>query len=132
MRINLLTYGLEESNAKTWEGADETRLIFEKFLTEGLKIQDHFAVGLVDIHRLPQHPQFKDGKKLNRSIIVKLDSAFSKRTIFRSLENLKNYNNGAERKVYVTEHLSQAHVDQKKKLLPYYKKARSESNMASS
>ena len=110
----MLIHGLEESKANAWEGAGETRLIFENFLTEGLKIQDASAVGLVDIHRLPQHPVYKNGKKVSRPIIVKLDSAFSKRTIFKSLKHLKEYNKDPEKNVYVTEHLPKPFYEEKK------------------
>ena len=95
-------------------------------MTEGLKIQDASAVGLVDIHRLPQHRVYKNGKKVSRSMIVKLDSAFSKRTIFKSLNHLKEYNEDPEKNVYVTEHLSKPFYEEKRRLLPYFKQTRSE------
>ena len=95
-------------------------------MTEVLKIQDPSAVDLVDIHRLFQHPVYKNGKKISRPIIVKLDSAFSKRNIFKSLKHLKEYNKDSEKNVFVTEHLPKPFYEKKKRLLLYFEQARSE------
>jgi len=90
-----------------------------------------------DIHRLPQHPVYKDNEKVNRPIIIKLANQFNKQLFLKSLKNLKDYNknrlisNPHARKVYVTEHLPKSLQDQKKKLLPRFKEAREENKRAS-
>ena len=89
---------------------------------------DSNKIKVVDMHRLPQIPLMKKGKKVNRPIIAKLDSVLDKSIIFNNLKRLKSYND--QRKmdkkstVYVTEHLPKAFLEQKKLLMPYFKKAR--------
>ena len=49
-------------------------------------------VEIEEIHRLPQRPMIKDGKKVIRPIIVKLANATTKHNIFGNLKWLKAYN----------------------------------------
>ena len=59
---------------------------------------------------MPQHPVQKYGKKIPRPIIIKLTNLFDKHLIFKSLTNMKLYNNELNLKprlpgyIYVTDH----------------------------
>ena len=74
--------------------------------------------------------------KINRPIIFKL-AGNNKQMIMLSLKNLRRYNetrleeSSKANKVYVTERLPKPLYQQKKQLLPHYKKARSENKRAS-
>ena len=47
------------------------------------------AVRIADLHRLPQHPVTKAGKKVTQPIIVKVLTAFDKSIIYDNVNNLK-------------------------------------------
>jgi len=109
---------------------------FIAFLTEGLKLQPN-DIMISDIHRLPQHPVYKNNEKVNQPIIIKLTNQFNEQLFLKSLKNLKEYynknrliSNPHARKVYVTEHLPKSPQDQKNKLLPRFKEARDENKRA--
>ena len=68
-RFNLLVHGLEEQSDSAWEKRETTENILRKFLAEGLKIDHPNDISIVDLHRLPQYPLFKNNVKLNRPII---------------------------------------------------------------
>ena len=132
-RLNLLIHGLTENFSHLWETRDETLKIFNSFLVNGLKIIDPSSIHVIDIHRLPQHPVYKNGTKHTRPILVKLNSVFDKRAIFSSIKNLQTYNTTLScqddspiqsRRVYITEHLPVAFIDQRNRLLPTFKKAK--------
>ena len=89
-RLNILVHGLEETE-RVWETKEKSKVIFNSFLKEGLKIEPH-VIHPIDVHRLPQHPVFKNQKKITRPIIVKLADSFEKHLIMKSLKNLKAYN----------------------------------------
>ena len=79
-----------------------------------------------EIHRLPQRPVIKDGKKVIRPIIiiVKLANATTKHNIFGNLKRLKAYN-GAKKVegkplLFVTVHLSQKFLDKKNVNVSFY------------
>ena len=131
-RLNLLIHDLDETK-EAWETKTQTKSMLAKFFQEGLDL-DLNSISLVDYHRLPQCPIFKQGQKITRPIIIKLTNAFDKSVIFNSASNLKKYNqqlsvlsgtNGRSRKsVYITEGLPQQLYHQKKKLFPLFKKAK--------
>ena len=79
---------------------------------------------------MPKQPVLKNGKKIQRPIIIKLTNLFDKQLIYKSLKNLKLYNNELNLKprlpgyIYVTNHLPIEMLQQKKKLLPLFNKAR--------
>ena len=111
-RFNLLIHGIEEATKSAWETKWETENKFKQFLQNGLKIPNFHAVAVADVHRLPQHPITKNGKRFTRPIIVKLTSYSDKNMIMRFLKNSKEYNEERKRTfggetnyVYVTEHL---------------------------
>ena len=90
-------------------------------MQNGLIISIFHAVAVADVHRLPQHPITKNGKRIIRPIIVKLTSYSDKNIIMRSLKNLKEYNEKKKRAfggetnyVYVTEQLRKELQQQKK------------------
>ena len=69
---------------------------------------------------MPKQPVLKNGKKIQRPIIVKLTNLFDKQVIYKSLNNLKLYNNELNFKpkfpgyIYVTDHLPIEMLQQKK------------------
>ena len=56
-----------------------------------MKISDPAKIKFSDIYRLPQH-SIKKNEKSVRGPIVKLQTMFNKDLIFKSAENLKEYN----------------------------------------
>ena len=130
-RFNLLIHGIEENTESAWETKWESENKFKQFLQNGLKIPNFQAVAVADVHRLPQNPITKNGKRITRPIIVKLTSYSDKNMIMRSLKNLKEYNEERKRTfggltnyIYVTEHLPRELQQQKKKLVSAYKEAK--------
>ena len=91
---------------------------------------DPTAIAIADIHRLPQRPKFKDGIKVTRPIIVKLVHTKDKNLIHQNLRELKSFNEEKKksivnaRPVYITDHLPELFLRQKKALLPQFKQAR--------
>ena len=138
-RLNLLIHGVEETEGSIWEKKSETQVKLNEFLKDGLKI-DPITLPLADMHRLPQRPVIVRGKRINRPIIIKLTNAFDKNRILNNLKNLKTYNQQRQEEqthsskensvqptkwpVYITDHLPQAFLEQKKLLLPAFKEAR--------
>ena len=86
---------------------------------------------------MPKQPVLKNGKKIHRPI-VKLTNLFDKQLIYKSLKNLKLYNNELNLKprfrgyIYITDHLPIEMLQQKKKLLSLlFNKARKEGKRTS-
>ena len=132
-RLNILIHGLNESK-QAWETTTQTKTVLAKFFTEGREI-DLNSLSLVDCHRLPQQPIFKQGQKVTKPIILKLANAFDKRLILKAVSKLKKYNmqdlghslstnEKTSKPVYITEHLPHLLYQQKKKLLPLFKDAK--------
>ena len=135
-RLNILIHGLEENTSSAWETKETTEKMVYNFLNEALGIDNPKTIKFADVHRLPQHPVYRAGKKMNRPVIIKLTNSFDKHSIFKSLKNLKLYNDNRNLKpksqhyTYITEHLPRELQLQKKRLLPLYKKARQEGKKA--
>ena len=100
----------DENNA--WGKREMTVQKFETFLNDILNI-DSDDIELVDIRQLPQYPIKKNGKIVQKPIIiVKLINIQDKSRIFSSAKNCKTFNK--RRRVYdenspyiyVTEHLT--------------------------
>ena len=131
-RFNLLVHGLEEDQTNPWENRTVTENLLKKFFIQGLKMENPEQINIVDLHRLPQYPLFKNNKRINRPIIFKVANNSDKQMILNSLKNLRGYNedkkseNSKATKIYVTEHLPKTLYEEKKRLLPQYHKARSE------
>ena len=112
-----------------WETRNQTKTVYDSFLSEALDLNPS-DIPIADIHRLPQKPIFKVGKKMTRPIIVKLTNALDKSLIFSQLRKLKQYNakrsenNQSREPVFITEHLPPAFQQQKKVLMPFFKEAR--------
>ena len=130
MRLNLLIHGIPENPNNVWETRATTHNYFQEFLYNGLNISDPEKLQLVDIHRLPQRPIYKEDTRINRPIIIKLQSVDDKHWLFSRLKYLKEYNaakkkeNTETKPIYISEHLPKPYYEQKKKLLPLFKKAR--------
>ena len=60
--LNLLIHGLTEST-NPWEKREDTAEKYEKFVSNGLRL-DSASINISHIHRLPQHPIFKNGEKI--------------------------------------------------------------------
>ena len=86
---------------------------------------------------MPKLTVLKNGKKIQRPIIIKLTNLFEKQLTWKYLNNLKLYNNELNVKprlrgyIYVTDHLPIEMLQQKKKLLPLFNKARQKGKGAS-
>ena len=71
-RLIILINGIKEDDNKAWKTRDEAKAKFNNFVKEGLNIEDPNDIELVDIHRLPQHPVAKFGRRIHQPIVVKL------------------------------------------------------------
>ena len=126
-RLNILIHGVKED---IWEKREDTILKFENLLKNGLKIDDPDDIELVDIHRLPQHTLKKNGKRITRPIVIKLVNMQDKSRIFQSAKHLRTYNEKLKKEVnkslyvYICDHLPTKFQQQRKNLLPFYKKAK--------
>ena len=120
----IAVYGKLERNEK----------IVREFFHNALTIKNSENIKFAVIHRMPQHPVLKNGKKIQRPIIIKLTNLFDKQLIYKSLKNLKLCNKELNLKprlpgyIYVTDHLPIEILQQKKKL---DNKARQEGKRAS-
>ena len=63
-RFNLLIHCIEEDTESAWETKWESEIKFKQFLQNGFKIPNFHAVAVSDVHRLPQHPITKNGKRI--------------------------------------------------------------------
>ena len=74
-------------------------------------------VEIKKIHRLPQRPVIKDGKKVIKPIIVKLANATTKHNIFGNLKRLKTCNRAKKLEgkplLFVTDHLPKKFLEKK-------------------
>ena len=136
-RFNILVHGIEENKENAWETKCESEDKFRSFLTNALKIPNSHEIVVADVHRLPQHSVSKHGRRITRPIIAKLTSYVDKNLIMKSLKNLKSFNQSRKDEfgdrmsyVYVTEHLPRELQFQKKRLLPAFKKAKSQGKRA--
>ena len=66
--------------------------IVREFFHNALSINSK-NIKFADIHRIPQHPVQTNAKKIQRPTIIKLTNLFDKQLIYKSLKNLKLYNN---------------------------------------
>ena len=136
-RFSLLVHGIDEDENNAWETSSTTETKLKNFLIEGLKIENVDNLQIFDLHRLPQDPLYGNNAKVNTPIIFKLASNNDKQLVMNSLKHLKVYNEDRlnvhpdAAKIYVSEHLPEPLYVQKKQLLRFYKKARSENKRAS-
>ena len=91
--FNILIHGLKEHNSSVWETRENQSNSASTFFHNALSIKNSENIKFADIHRMPQHPVQKNGKKIQRPIIIKLTNLFDKQLIYKSLKNLKLYNN---------------------------------------
>ena len=54
------------------------------FFHNALNIKNSENIKFADIHRMPKQPVLKNGKKIQRPIIVKLTNLFDKQLIYKS------------------------------------------------
>ena len=126
-RLNILVHGRKEDGNKVGE-TKETIAKFTNFVKEGLTIEDSNEIEYADIHRLPQHPVLRLGKKANRPIIVKLLAMQDKKKLYKLVKNLKAYNDRGKLEqtphpcyVNLSDHFPQPFQNQRKLLLPHSK-----------
>ena len=114
----MLIHGLEEVPNQAWETRNQTKTVYDTFLSEVLDLNPS-DIPIADIHRLPQRPIFKAGKKITRPIIVKLTNDLDKSLILSQLKKLKQYNakrtenNQSRKPFFNTKHLSPIFQQQK-------------------
>ena len=113
--MNSLVCGLEETEGNKTK--NQTKAIFDKFLTKALGLAPD-DIDVVDLHRLPQHPIRREGRKMNRLIIFKVLTTFDKEFIYQNIAKLKEFNEDGDSTVFVTDHLPKFFYNQKKVLLP--------------
>ena len=136
-RFNVLIHGIPEDPKNPWESRDSTVKLFHKFLIDGLKFEDFNELPLVDMHRLSQRPIYTDKGGVNRSIVIMSYNSNDKHWLFSRLKFLKSYNdkryaeNRESKPVIVTEHLPKPYYEQKKALMPLFKKASNENKETS-
>ena len=82
-KFNLLVHGLEEDQNNPWENRTITESMLKKFLKDGLQIENPDQISIIDVHRLPQYPLFKNKVKINRPIIFKLAGNNDKQMIMQ-------------------------------------------------
>ena len=132
-----MIHGLKEQDSNVWETREKTEKTVREFFHNALNINNSDNIKFTDIHRMPKQPVLKNGKKIQRPIIVKLTYLFDKQLIYKSLKNLKLYNNELNLKprfpgyIYVTDHLPIEMLQQKNKLLLLFNKARQEGKRTS-
>ena len=88
-----MIHGLKEQNSNVWETRERTEKTVREFFHNALNIKNSENIKFADIHRMPKQPVLKNRKKIQRPIIVKLTNLFDKQLIYKSLKNLKLYNN---------------------------------------
>jgi len=105
-------------------------------------------IKIADIHRLPQWPIYVNNKRKCRPVIVKLTCAMDKYKIFQLAKNLKSYNPNRsdpsvssfssennkqqnKQKIYITNHLPQEFIFQKRALRTKFLAARNENHNTS-
>ena len=69
-KLNLLIHGLEESNKTNWEARGSTQETIYEFFQKGLQINEPISIELIDCHRLPQRPIFKNNIKVKRPVVI--------------------------------------------------------------
>ena len=63
-RLNLLIHGIEKSDS-SWKTLEKTKKLIHDFIKDGFLIDDPLTISLVDCHRLPQQPIFKNNHKVH-------------------------------------------------------------------
>ena len=96
-KLNLSIHGLDKN--EVWEKKETTMLIFQNFLQEGLNLnlQD---INIINIHRLPQRPITKQGKRIIRPIKVKLSNVFEKQKFLSANKSLKTFNDIKKSRIF--------------------------------
>ena len=96
------------------ETKHQTNIIFETILSKTPKFGTD-SVDIVDLHRLPQHPIKKNKILIIRPIIiVKVLTTFNVDIIFQKAAKLKNYNEGRDSPVFITDYLLKLFHNKKK------------------
>ena len=124
-RWNIILEGVEqdknEDGSLKWESRPDAVEKVENFLRDILKIKD--VITITDAHRMSVKTA-RQGRPL--PLIFKLSSLVDKGKIYKSLKELKSYNeNRGNNKVFVTmEHLPEQMQKDRKSLLDKFKDAR--------
>ena len=85
-RCDILIHGLKEHDSSVWETRERTEKIVREFFHNVLSIKNSENIKFADIHCMSQHPVLKNGKKIQRPIIIKLTNLFDKQLIYKSLK----------------------------------------------
>ena len=61
-----MIHGLKKYDNNVWETRERTEKIVSNFFHNALSIKNSENIKFADIHRMPQHPVLKNGKKIQR------------------------------------------------------------------
>ena len=78
--------GIDELFTNPWETREKTKL--NKFLSDGLRLENTESLHLVDFYRLPQRPVNRNGYEVIRPIICKRSKIKHKRSIMSVTKHL--------------------------------------------
>jgi len=103
-------HGIDKTNDHTVENKEQSKMLFEDFLANAPNI-DPRTIGVIEVHRLPQHEVRFDDHKVTRPIVVNFIShliklkSFVKPIISKNITKKGKKINIRARKVYITDHL---------------------------
>ena len=85
-RFNILIHGLKEQDSNVCETREITEKTVREFFHNALNIKNSENIKFADIHRMPKQPVLKNGKKIQRPIIIKFTNLFDKQLIYKSFK----------------------------------------------
>ena len=68
--FNILIHGLKEHDSNVWETREKTEKTVREFFHNALNIKNSENIKFADIQRMPKLPVLKNGKKIQRPIIL--------------------------------------------------------------
>ena len=81
----MLVYGIDKDENNAWETRFTSENKLKNFLIDSLSIENVDELQTLDLHRLPQHPLYRNNAKLNRPIIFKLTNNYDKQLVMHEL-----------------------------------------------
>ena len=66
-----MIHGLKEQDGNVWKTREKTEKTVSEFFHNALNIKSSENIKFADIHRMPKPPVLKNGKKIQRPIIIK-------------------------------------------------------------
>ena len=135
-KFNTMFHGVDDTN--TEEDMETKQKTAEMILDEYLCIPDwQQKITIVDTHRLPQTPvkpkrASRNARPVCRPVVIKVATKEEHDIIYNHLKNLAEVNSGrnSDTRIYATKHLPKEMQNQRKSLLPKFKKAKKEGKSA--